>query len=118
VFHGVYVIVSGIMTSWSILGSTFLLLLHFPEYQDKLVAEVNHVLKQEGGRQEVEPSDKMKCPLFEAVEMEVHRLITTVPLGIPRLCNKDIVFNRHVIKKNTNVRYFVCTKFLFVALNC
>ena len=92
-------------------------LLHFPEYQEKLEAEVNHVLKQDNGRQEVELSDKMKCPLFEAVEMEIYRLVTTVPLGIPRIWNKDIVFNGHVIKKNTNVRYFVCTKFLFVALN-
>jgi len=101
--------VSAIMTSWSILSSTFFLLIHFPEYQEKLVAEVNNVLNQDGGRQNVEPNDKLKCPLFEAVEMEVHRLVTTVPLGIPRLCNKDIVFNGHVIKKNTNVGIFVCT---------
>ena len=36
--------VEGVTTSWSILSSTVLVLLHYPEYQDRIVEELNTAL--------------------------------------------------------------------------
>ena len=94
------ILLVGITTSWSILTSTFFCLINYPEYQDKIFAELDKNISQDR-----RPSykDKANCPILEAVEMEVHRLFTVVPTLISRLCNKDLNLEGYDIPKGTEV---------------
>ncbi|XP_052764117.1 cytochrome P450 2D26-like [Mya arenaria] len=83
------VVVAGIITSWSLLSSTMFLLLHHPEFQDRLAKELQAVA---GQGEEVTSKDKVKSPLMEALELETHRLLLVNPTLLTRLSRKDVEY--------------------------
>ncbi|XP_069024316.1 cytochrome P450 2U1 [Embiotoca jacksoni] len=69
-----------------------------PDIQDKVQAEIDEVV----GRHRI-PSltDKGSLPFTEATIMEVQRLTTVVPLGIPHMASETTVFRGYTIPKGT-----------------
>ena len=97
----------GIVTTWAVLTSTILCLIHHPEYQDKVFKEIEENIARENMPS---LSDKSNCPALEALELEVHRLITVVPILAGRECTQDIEFEGYNISKGTLVRKFLSGK--------
>ncbi|XP_052806610.1 cytochrome P450 2D20-like [Mya arenaria] len=87
---------AGILTTWSVLSSTILMLLHYPEYQKRARTELCAAI---GWDNVAHSDDRERCPLTEAIEMEAHRLVTVVPLLAPRECNKDLEFEGYYVPK-------------------
>lgn len=94
------VIAAGILTTWSVLSSTFLCLVNNPEYQDKVFKEIDATI---GGDRLPTNSDKGNCPYLKALELEVHRYLTVVPILGGRICNSDIKFEGFDLAKGTMV---------------
>ncbi|XP_052764100.1 vitamin D 25-hydroxylase-like [Mya arenaria] len=94
------VVVAGIITSWSLLSSTMFLLLHHPEFQDRLAKELQAVA---GQGEEVTSKDKVKSPLMEALELETHRLLLVNPTLLTRLSRKDVEYKGYTIKGGTRI---------------
>ncbi|XP_052764099.1 cytochrome P450 2C31-like [Mya arenaria] len=92
------VVIAGIITTWSLLSSTMFLLLHHPEFQDRLAKELQAVAKQ---GEEITSRDKVKCPLIEALELETHRLLLVNPTLVARLSSKDVKYKGYTIKEGT-----------------
>lgn len=103
---------SGIVTTLSLLSSTILCLLNHPEYQDEVYKLLSEVI---GDKRNASLNDKQSCPLIEAIEMEVHRLITVVPL-LQRDLNDDIQFDGFHLPNNAmvlNLYYRLSNKITF-----
>lgn len=92
------IIVAGLLTTWSAISNTFLCLVCYPEYQDKMFQELDRVI---GHDRDINHNDKSFCPFFEAVELEVHRYITTVPLLLPKLSQNQLEFMGYNIPKGS-----------------
>ena len=97
----------GTLTTLSVLTSTILCLINHPEYQDKVFKEIEVNVARENMPS---LSDKIKCPTLEAIELEVHRLITVVPILAGRECTQDIEFEGYNISKGNLVRKFLSGK--------
>ncbi|WAR15977.1 CP2DE-like protein [Mya arenaria] len=80
-------VIAGITTTWSILSSTIFLLLHHPEFQDRLAKALQAITKQ---GEAVRSGDKAKSPLMEALELETHRLLLVTPMLLTRVSRKDV----------------------------
>jgi cytochrome P450 len=78
-----------------------LCLVNHPEYQDKVFEEID---KSIGRDRSPNHSDKVHCPHLEALELEVHRLITVVPILAGRKCTRDLEFEGYYLPKGTLVR--------------
>ncbi|XP_060554487.1 cytochrome P450 2C31-like [Ruditapes philippinarum] len=91
-------ILAGILTTWSVLTSTVLCLVNHPEYQDKVFEEIVKNIGRDGLPNH---SDKVHCPHLEALELEVHRLITVVPILSGRKCTRDLEFEGYNLPKGT-----------------
>ncbi|XP_060554489.1 cytochrome P450 2C31-like [Ruditapes philippinarum] len=89
---------AGILTTWSVLTSSILCLVNHPEYQDKVFEEID---KNIGRDSSPNHSDKVHCPHLEALELEVHRLITVVPILAGSQCSRDLEFEGYNLSKGT-----------------
>jgi cytochrome P450 len=78
-----------------------LCLVNHPEYQDKVFEEIDKNIGRDGSPNH---SDKVHCPHLEALELEVHRLITVVPILSGRKCTRDLEFEGYNLPKGTLVR--------------
>ncbi|KAI9662518.1 MAG: hypothetical protein M1821_008685 [Bathelium mastoideum] len=87
-----------IMTIAGPLHTFFLALILHPEWQTQLQAEVDEVL---GDRLAV-LSDSASLPKLRAFIKECFRWRPPIPLGVPRLCTEDDVYNGYFIPKGTN----------------
>ena len=90
----------GITTSWAALSNTMLVLLNFPQYQEKIQIELDNVI---GRDRPPTYGDREKCKFFQAFEMELHRYLTVVPLSLPHLCKDNIDFEGFDIQANSTV---------------
>ena len=84
----------------------FLFLLHHPEVQSKVQAEIDSVVE---GRN-VLLEDKASLPYTNAVLMESMRMATIVPNALPHSAMEDIEFNGYTIPKVNNwpnFKYFM-----------
>uniref|UniRef100_A0A8C5WMD0 Cytochrome P450 n=1 Tax=Leptobrachium leishanense TaxID=445787 RepID=A0A8C5WMD0_9ANUR len=79
---------------------TFLVVLYYPEIQEKLHLEIDEVI----GRDRIPNlSDRANMPYTEAVMHEVLRFCDLVPFNTPHQVTKDVEFRGYVIPKGTEV---------------
>ena len=77
-----------------------LYLLHNPELEARLHAEIDDVI---GRAQPPSLSDRQKMPYMEATIMETLRMSPAAPLGLPHSVPHDVMLNGFLIRKNTSV---------------
>ena len=94
-----YTFPAGIVTTWSVLSSTILCLIHHPEYQDMAYKQICDVI---GETREPTHSHKQNCPLIEAIELEVHRMIPVVPI-LQRNLTSELCYKGFRLPNNTVV---------------
>ncbi|XP_053385873.1 cytochrome P450 1A1-like [Mercenaria mercenaria] len=98
--HSLNLSSTGIVTTWSVFTSTILCLINHPEYQETLFKEIEEHI---GRDRQPTLADKINCPNLEALELEVHRLLTVVPTFAGRVCTRDINLEGYNIPKGTMI---------------
>ena len=89
---------AGTDTTYTALVNSFALLLKYPECKKKIRAEVDRIF---GFSRPPSLDDRRYMPYTEAFVLEVHRYTSEAPLSIPRMCQKDVVFEGYDIKKHS-----------------
>ncbi|CAG7729203.1 unnamed protein product [Allacma fusca] len=90
---------AAVETTGSFLEWIVLYLSHFPEIQEKLQAEVSHVI---GSGRFPQITDRPRMPYFQAFLQDVFRIAPTIPFGY-HMAVEDTVFIGSLIKKGTCV---------------
>eukprot|EP00093_Oithona_nana_P007338 07338.XXX_25634_23310_1 [CDS] Oithona nana genome sequencing. len=88
---------AGAETTSSSLSWAFLFLLHHPEVQTRVQAEIDRVV---GEGRNVSLEDKADLPYTNAVLMESMRMATIVPNALPHSASEDIEYNGYIIPKD------------------
>lgn len=91
---------AGLVLPCGVLTNAMLVLLNYPEYQSKIQKELDRVV---GRDKPPTVSDREKCTLFKAFEMEMERYLTTMPFLIPHTCRKHVEFEGYDIAANSTV---------------
>ncbi|XP_060579487.1 cytochrome P450 1A1-like [Ruditapes philippinarum] len=91
---------TGIMTTWTALTNSMLVLCNFPQYQLKIQEELDRII---GKDNTPTYKDRSKCPFFLAFEMEVHRFLPVLPLNLPHVCRSRVQFEGYDIKQNSTI---------------
>ena len=94
------IFVAGTDTTYAALINSFALLLKYLECKKKIIAEVDTII---GNSRPPSLEDRRNMPYTEAFLLEVHRYTSEVPLGVPHMCQKDVVFEGYDIKKGSIV---------------
>ncbi|XP_053407682.1 cytochrome P450 1A1-like [Mercenaria mercenaria] len=91
---------TGIMTTWTTLTNSMLVLCNYPTYQTKIQAELDEVI---GKDRAPTYKDRGKCTFFLAFEMEVHRFLPVLPLNLPHVSRSHVEFEGYDIKPNSTI---------------
>lgn len=91
--------IAGALTIGAPIQSFILAMLHYPDWQPKLQAEIDSVCQGRCPTWE----DREKMPLLRAVVKEVIRWRPPVPTGIPHATEADDVWNGYFIPKGATI---------------
>ncbi len=92
-----HLFVAGSETTVTTLRWAILYMMGYPEIQTKVQQEIDDVV----GRDRLPNlSDKDQMPYTEATIMEVQRIATIVPLGVPHRASEDTTFCGYTIPQN------------------
>ncbi|XP_056271587.1 cytochrome P450 2J2-like [Pseudoliparis swirei] len=77
-----------------------LYMVHYPEIQEKVQAEINGVV---GQSRQPTVADRPNMPFTDAVIHETQRIGNIVPVGFPKMANKDTTLGGYLIPKGTAI---------------
>ncbi|XP_041862612.1 cytochrome P450 2J2-like isoform X4 [Melanotaenia boesemani] len=91
---------AGTETSATTLRWAIVYMLHYPEIQQKVQAEIDSVI---GQYRQPTMADRPNLPYTDAVIHETQRMGNIVPLGFPKMATKDATLGGYFIPKGTPV---------------
>nr|AGN04277.1 cytochrome P450 [Oryzias melastigma] len=91
---------AGSETTTTTLYWGLLFMIHNPEIQEKVQAEIDAVI---GSSRQPSMADKENMPYTEAVIHEIQRMGDIVPIGVARVASRDTTLNNYTIPKGTMI---------------
>ncbi|KAF4011050.1 hypothetical protein G4228_002658 [Cervus hanglu yarkandensis] len=96
----VYLLFAGTVTVSTTIRYTLLLLLKYPQVQERVQEEL---MRELGAGQGPSLGDRARLPYTDAVLHEAQRLLALVPMGIPRALTKTTRFRGYTLPQGTEV---------------
>lgn len=91
---------AGTETTSTTLRWALVYMLHYPEIQEKVQAEIDRVI---GQSRQPNMADRPNLPYTDAVIHEVQRMANIVPFGFPKMASKDTTLGGYLIPKGTAI---------------
>ncbi|KAM9761539.1 LOW QUALITY PROTEIN: uncharacterized protein ACNS7B_003924 [Menidia menidia] len=91
---------AGTETAATTLRWAILFMMHYPEIQEKVQAEIDRVI---GQSRQPTMADRPNMPYTNAVIHETQRMGNIVPLGFPKMASKDTTLGGYFIPKGTAI---------------
>ncbi|XP_074492017.1 cytochrome P450 2J2-like [Sebastes fasciatus] len=89
---------AGTETTSTTLRWALLYMMHYPEIEEKVQAEIDRVI---GQSRQPTIADRPNMPFTDAVIHETQRMGNIVPLGFPKMASKDTTLGGYLIPKGT-----------------
>ncbi|XP_033700550.1 cytochrome P450 2S1 isoform X1 [Tursiops truncatus] len=96
----IYLLFAGTVTVSNTIRYTLLLLLKYPQVQERVQAEL---MRELGPGQVPSLGDRARLPYTDAVLHEAQRLLALVPMGVPRALVKTTRFRGYTLPQGTEV---------------
>ncbi|KAL6101137.1 uncharacterized protein ACO6RY_08125 [Pungitius sinensis] len=91
---------AGTESSATTLRWALVYMMHYPEIQEKVQAEIDRVI---GESRQPTAADRPNMPFTDAVIHEIQRIGNIVPMGFPKMATKDATLGGYLIPKGTSV---------------